>query len=135
MASAFYTSFRNKLLEGVLDLDGHTLMVMLVTSSYTFNAAHDEKNHITNEVSGDGYDAGGAELTTPTITGGTTAVLDGDDMSWDPSTITARGAVIYDDDVAGDPLICYIDFGVNKSSTNAEFLIAWNATGILGLSG
>lgn len=82
-----------------IDWNDGNVKVMLTTSSYTPDQdAHDYKDDVTNEVSGDGYDAGGTALANPTLTytGATNKLkLDADDASWPNSTITARRAVVY----------------------------------------
>src|SRR5690349_21680891 len=92
--NAFVNAFDKK-----IDFNSDTIKCALATSSYTPDQdAHDFFNDITNEVSGTGYTAGGATITSPSITytGGTnTLKLDGDDVSWTTSTITARYAIIY----------------------------------------
>jgi len=60
--------------------------------------------------------------------------LDGNDVSWTPSTtISARYAVVYVDGANGtaDFVIGYVDFGTTESSSNGDFDINWHATGIL----
>lgn len=120
-----------------IDLDSDTIKVALVTSAYTFDQdAHDYFNDITNEVVGTGYTAGGATLGSPTVayTGGTnTLAFDGADVSWATSTLTARGAVVYDatpGTAATRPLLCYVDFGADVSTTAGTFQITWDAAGI-----
>ena len=120
-----------------IDFDSDTIKIMLCTSSYTPDQdAHDYKDDITNEVSGTGYTAGGATLANAavTYTGATNTVkLDADDVTWSSSTITARYAVIYVD--TGTPstsaLIAYIDFGEDISSSSSNFVITFNASGII----
>jgi hypothetical protein len=78
------------------------------------------------------YSAGGGTLTnvTPT-TSGTTALTDFDDLSFTSATITARGALIYNDTAAGDPAVVVLDFGSDKTSTAGTFTIQFptaNAT-------
>ena len=78
-----------------------------------------------NEVSASGsYSAGGGALTnvTPTSTG-TTAFTDFADLSFTSATITAYGAMIYNDSAAGDPSVCILDFGGAKTSTSGTFTI------------
>ncbi len=91
------------------------------------------------EVSGTGYTAGGAALANKTVTQDNTdneGVFDADDVTWSTSTITARGAVLYKDggSAATRYLICYIDFGADKSSEAADFTLQWNAEGILNIN-
>lgn len=140
MASGLYgITFLNALKNDLaLDLDDTTadrFKVMLVTSSYTPDfGTHDFKADVTNEVSGTGYDAGGKSLTSVTLTqSGGTITFDAADVTWASSTITARGAVIYDDSLTDDPLIAYIDFGADKSSSAGDFVLSFNASGIFTL--
>jgi hypothetical protein len=121
-----------------MDWNSDAIKVALTTSSYTPNQdTHDFFNDVTNEVSGTGYTAGGATIANCTLTytaGTNTLKLDGDDVSWTTSTITARYAVVYDSTpgtAATNPLICYIDFGADVVSTAGTFTIAWHADGIV----
>jgi len=113
---------------------------MLVTSTYVPDIdLHDYKDDITNEVTGAGYTAGGAEITTKTVTQDNTddeGVFDGADVTWAASTITARGAVLYKDTTVAttSPVICYFDFVTDKSSSGGDFTIQWNAEGIINLN-
>lgn len=145
MANAIYNSFKSGLMEGGFDLDtaGDTIKVVLVTSSYTPDIdSHTQYSHITNQVVGDGYTAGGATLGSQEVTTDTTddeGVFDAADVTWSSSTITARGAVLYkyvDDGgspAATSPLICYFDFGEDKTSSSGDFTITWNSEGIINL--
>ena len=135
MASGLYgISFLNALKNTLaLDLDSDTIKIMLVTSSYTPDfGAHDFKGDVSNEVSGTNYTAGGNTLGSVTLTQtGGTIKFDAADTSCSSATISdARGAVIYDDTLTDDPLIAYIDFGADFSSSNGTFTIAFNAGGI-----
>lgn len=140
MASGLYAiTFLNALKNDLaVDLDDTTagrFKVMLVTSSYTPDfGTHDFKTDVTNEVTGTGYSAGGESLTSVTLTqSGGTITFDADDVTWASSTITARGAVVYDDSLVNDPLIAYIDFGADKSSSAGDFVLSFNASGIFTL--
>ncbi|MFC9761633.1 hypothetical protein [Rhodococcus jostii] len=124
-----------------IDWDTDTIKVMLCTSSYTPDQdTHQYKSSVTNEVSGTGYTAGGATLVSATITyttGTNTLVLDAADSSWTTSTITARYAIIYDSTPGTDatrPLIAYVDFGADVSTTAGTFTITWDAAGIVTLT-
>ncbi|SNS58470.1 hypothetical protein [Rhodococcoides kyotonense] len=126
-----------------INLASDTLKVMLCTASYTPNRdTHRYKSSVTNEVSGTGYTAGGATLGSVTVTYDATLhrlVLKAADTVWSGSTIAnARYAVIYDSTPSTDatrPLLGYVDFGENLSSTSAPFTIVWDATlGVLYLS-
>lgn len=121
-----------------IDWGSDTLKVALLTSSYTPNQdTHDYWDDVSaNEVTGTGYTAGGATLASVTIgyTSGTNVTkFDAADVSWAASTITARYAVIYDDTpgtAATKPLIAYVDFGTDQSSSAGTFTLTWSANGI-----
>jgi hypothetical protein len=129
-----FISLANKL----VDIDSDTIKTMLTTSTYVPNQDTDDfKNDVTNEVSGTGYSAGGTTLTTPAslYTGGTNVWnFDADDAVWASSTITARNAVIYDSTPGTDatrPLISYVDFGGDNSTSSGTFTVQWAAGGIV----
>lgn len=135
-----YGQFLKEALEGdVTDIGnaGTTVKCALCTSSYTPDQdSHTSWSDITNEASGAGYTAGGATLTNKslTYTSGTNVIkFDADDVTWSSSTITARYAVVYDATPAADAdkkLICYVDFGEDKSSDNGTLQIIWHGDGI-----
>jgi hypothetical protein len=96
----------------------------LYDNSASFTAATTAYTN-TNEVANSGsYSAGGGTLTnvTPT-TSGTTAFTDFADLSFTTATITAYGAMIYNDSASGDPSVCILDFGGAKTSTAGTFTI------------
>jgi hypothetical protein len=120
-----------------IDLDSDSIKVMLCTSTYTPDQdTHQYKSSVTNEVTGTGYTAGGTALSSVavTYTGATNVwAFDAADVSWASSTITARYAVIYDSTPGTDatrPLIAYVDFGSDVSTTAGTFSIVWDSTGI-----
>jgi hypothetical protein len=124
------TSFKQELLEAVHNFKnsgGSTFKLALYTNSASFDASTTAYT-ATNEVSGTGYSAGGGTLTRvdPT-TSGTTAFTDFDDLTFSSATITARGALIYNDTAAGDPSVVVLDFGADKTSTAGDFTIVFPA--------
>ena len=104
---------------------GSTFKLALYDNNASFTAATTAYT-ATDEVSGTGYSAGGGTLTnvTPT-TSGTTAYGDFDDLTFSTATITARGALIYNDTAAGDPSVVVLDFGADKTSTAGDFTIVF----------
>lgn len=141
MASKMYGQFLAKALNKEVDYDSDTIKVMLVSSSYAPNQdSHAYKSDVTGEVSGTGYTAGGQALTGKTLTydgANNVIILDAADTTWANSTLTARYAVIYDDSGATDAakvLLGYVDFGSDQSSTNGNFAITWDATGIFRIT-
>ena len=115
------TSFKKEL-EAEHDFTADTFKIALYTSSATLGATHMAYS-TTNEVSGTGYTAGGATLTTVAPTSsGTTAFVDFNDPSFTSATITARGALIYNSSKSNKAVAVY-DFGSDQSTTNGTFTI------------
>ena len=123
------TSFKQEILQGVHNFtngSGNTFKLALYDNSASFTAATTAYTS-TNEVANSGsYAAGGGTLTnvTPT-TSGTTAFTDFADLSFTSATITAFGALIYNDTAAGNPTVCVLDFGGAKTSTAGTFTIVF----------
>jgi len=123
------TSFKQELLQGVHNFTastGDSFKLALYTNSASFTAATTAYTS-SNEVSASGsYSAGGGALTnvTPT-TSGTTALTDFNDITFTSATITARGALIYNDTAAGDPAVVVLDFGTDKTSTAGDFTVVF----------
>jgi hypothetical protein len=123
------TSFKQELLQGVHNFTtgtGNTFKLALYDNNASFTAATTAYT-ATDEVGNSGsYAAGGGTLTnvTPT-TGGTTAFTDFDDITFTSATITARGALIYNDTAAGDPAVVVLDFGSDKTATAGDFQIVF----------
>jgi len=121
------TSFKVELMRAVHNFTtstGNTFKLALYDNSASFTAATTAYT-ATNEVAASGsYSAGGGALTnvTPTSTS-TTAFTDFADLSFTSATITAYGAMIYNDSAAGDPSVCILDFGGAKTSTAGTFTI------------
>lgn len=144
MASAVYNAFKYRQLGDTsvtpINLKTDTIKLALCSSSYTPDVdAHDFFNDITNEVSSSGtYSAGGATLTVTTSQDNTDdeGVFDATDVSFTSATITARYAIIYKDTgvASTSPLICYIDFGTDQSSSAGTFTITFASEGILNLN-
>jgi len=83
-----------------------------------------------NEVaSGNGYTTGGATLTgyTAALTSGVASV-DWADPVWDPSTISADGAVIYD--TGSGKVAAVLTFPATKSSDGGPFTVQLPASGV-----
>jgi hypothetical protein len=121
------TSFKVELMKAVHDFTtgtGSTFKLALYDNSASFTAATTAYTN-TNEVANSGtYAAGGGTLTNVTPTSsGTTAFTDFADLSFTSATITAFGAMIYNDSAAGNPSVCILDFGGAKTSTAGTFTI------------
>ena len=59
---------------------------------------------------------------TPT-TSSTTAYADFADLTFSTVSITARGAMIFNDSASGDPAVCILDFGSDKTASSGDFTI------------
>jgi hypothetical protein len=145
MASLVYNNFKYRQLGDTsvtpINLKTDTIKLALLSSAYTPEQdAHDFFDDVSaNEVSASGtYSAGGATLTVTTSQDNTDneGVFDATDVSFTSATITARYAVIYKSTgvASTSPLICLIDFGSNKSSTDGTFTITFAAEGIVNLT-
>jgi len=139
MASFLYNSGKVGLLNGTIDLLVDTIKVALVGAAYVANKdSHDFFNDITNEVSGNGYTAGGKVLSNAAISQDSAndrAVFSAGDLVWPVASFTARAAVIYKStgNAATSPLLAYVDFGANRTVTGQDFTIEWHQDGILYL--
>ena len=130
ISQAMCTSFKKELLEAVHNFKnsgGSTSQIALYTSSASLGASTTAYT-TSNEVSGTNYTAKGNTLTRvdPT-TSGTTALTDFADTTWSSATITARGAVIFNDSASGDPSVAVLDVGGDKTSTAGDFTVSFPA--------
>ena len=102
---------------------GDTFKLAMYTNSASFDASTTAYT-ATNEVSGTGYSAGGGTLTrVDPSSSGTTAFTTFSDLTFSTATVTARGALIYNDTASGDPTVIVLDFGADKTSTAGDFTI------------
>lgn len=125
ISQSMCTSFKVDLLAGVQDFDTDVFKVALYTSAATLGASTTAYT-TSGEVVGTGYTAGGNTLTvsvTPTSTG-TTAFISFANTTWVASTITARGALIYNSSKS-NKAVAVLDFGSDKISTDGDFTINW----------
>ena len=127
ISQAMCTSFKQELLVGTHNFtasSGNTFKLALYTSDASLGAGTTAYTS-SNEASGTNYSATGAALTsvTPT-TSGTTAFCDFSDLTFSNVTITARGALIYND-TQSDKAVCVLDFGGDKTATAGDFTITF----------
>lgn len=135
MASGIYNRFKANLMNKVVDLEADTIKVMLLSGGHSFTATHNTIADIqANQISGTGYTSGGATIASGAVTQAATTSWDATDTSWTSATFTADHAVIWDDSVATDDLICSIDFGGSQTVTAGTFTIQWDASGIIDLT-
>ena len=125
------TSFKQELMTATHNFSssgGDQFRLSLYTNSAAFTAATTGYT-ASNEVSNSGsYAAGGGLLVNiQPSTSGTTAFTDFDDLSFTAATISARGALIYNDTAVGNPTVAVLDFGSDKTSTDGTFTIQFPA--------
>lgn len=126
MPSIDYTAFKYGLGRGRFAFQTDTLKCALLTSSHTPSAAHAVlADVVADEVSGTGYTAGGATLSSVAWAAtGTSLALTAADQSWTAATITARYAVIYAAktvDGVDNPLIALLDFEEDRGVVGGTF--------------
>ena len=119
-------TFKQDCLDGAQNLGngGNTLKIALYTSSASLGATTSAYS-TTNEVSGTGYTAGGVTLSSQAVaydSSNNVAYFDAADPSWSSATITARGALIYNN-TKSNASIAVLDFGSDFSSSNGTFQV------------
>ena len=128
ITQAVCNSFKKELLDGVHDFDtgGDSFKLAMYTSQATINAATTSFT-TGNEVSSSGYTSGGKALTQQqTSVASGVAIVDFANLSFTGVTLTARGALIYND-TDGDRAVCALDFGGDKTATAGTFTIQFPA--------
>ena len=144
ITSAICNSFKVEILTATHNFtasSGNTFNLALYTSSATINkstTAYSSTNEISN-TSGSAYSAKGNALTSVTpVLSSDTAVCDFANTSWTSATFTANGCLIFNDSASGDPAVCAIAFGGDKTVTSGTFTIEFPAasagTAIIGIA-
>jgi hypothetical protein len=131
--NAITNSFKEDLLQGTQNFvvgGGDTFKLALYNSSATIGA--DTTSYavgITGQVPDSGqYAAGGGTLVTALVSlSGSTAFVSFDNLSFTGVTLTAAGALIYNDTESGDPSVCVLDFAGDKTATAGTFTIQFPA--------
>jgi hypothetical protein len=127
ISQAMCTSFKKELLEAKHNFTAasNVFKLALYTSSASLGAATTAYT-TSGESSGSGYTAKGEFLTSVTPTSsGTTGFTDFNDLTFSSVSVTARGAMIFNEAASGDPSVCILDFGADKTSTAGDFTITF----------
>ena len=124
ITQAVCNSFKQELLQGLHELDGHTLKLALYTSSATLGPTTTAFS-TTNESSGTNYTSGGATISNVAVSlSGTVAFVDFDDVTFSSATIAdAAGALIYNSS-ASNRAIAVLDFGSTKSVSGGTLTVS-----------
>lgn len=138
ITQAMTTSFKVELMLAVHDfrVSGDTFNLALYTSSATLDAATTAYT-ASNEAVGTGYTAGGGALVNLGVTSSSsTGFTDFSDLTFSNSSITARGALIYNTTPSAlsnagttlvNPSVAVLDFGSDKTSADGDFTISFPA--------
>ena len=118
-------SFKQQLFEGDFDFSSgttQTFKIALYTNDATLDQTTTTYTGTTGEVVATGYTAGGEAITPSLAIDSSTGIayIDFSNASWS-GAFTARGALIYRV-TTGNPAICVLDFGSDKTST-ATFIV------------
>jgi len=127
--NAIANTFKEDILQGVHDFTpstGDTFKLALYDSSASIGA--DTTSYdvgIAGQVGDTGqYVAGGGSLVNALVSVvGSTAFVDFNDLSFTGVTLTARGALIYNDTEAGKNAVAVLDFGGDKTATAGTFTV------------
>ena len=130
MANVIPTSFKSELLSGTHNFasGGNSFKIALYTD-ITGLSASTTAFTTTNEVSttGTNYSSGGNALDSQAVsTGGTTAFVDFADETFSSVTLSATGAMIYND-TNSDKICVVLDFGGTKTATTGDFVVQFPA--------
>jgi len=134
---ALYNEFKEELLLGNIDMDGHTFKMILVTG-YTPNIdSHNGYSDVSaQEESGTGYTATGVTLSNKAVTKDTTndrAKFDADDVTWTGLNVgTPSHSILYDDTHASDCLVAYWE--VTTPTNGGNYTLQFGANGIILLT-
>ena len=134
ITSAICNSFKVEILTATHNFtasSGNTIKCALYSANDATlsksTTAYSSTNEIAN-TSGSSYSAKGKALTSVTpVLDSDTAVCDFANISWTSATFTANGCLIFNDDATGDPSVCTIAFGGDKTVTSGTFTIEFPA--------
>jgi len=130
ITQAVCNSFKKEVLEGIHDFEsgGDAFKLALYSSAANLSAATTVYSS-TNEVTGTGgsYSLGGGTLASQqTSLDGNTAIVNFANLSFTGVTLTARGALLYND-TESDKAVAVLDFGADKTATSGTFTIQFPA--------
>jgi hypothetical protein len=130
--NAICNSFKKQLLEATHNFSnpgGNTFKLSMYTNSAALGKSTTSFT-TSGQVSSPsgGYSSGGKALVNVgTSIATNTAITDFADLSFVGVTLTARGALIYNDTASNDPAVAVLDFGGDKTATAGTFTIQFPA--------
>jgi hypothetical protein len=129
ITQTFCSSYRLEQLQGTHAVGTDTFKMALYTSAASLGA--DTTAYSTSgEASGSGYSAGGKTLVASTgypqlvtlAANDIRAAMQFDSLTWASSTITARGALIYNASKS-NKAVCVLSFGIDQASDGSDFTV------------
>jgi len=130
ITSAICNTFKTQILTGVHNFTngGNQFKLALYTDQANLSKSTTQYITTAEVANGNGYTTEGIVLTnvTPALSGDT-ACCDFADVSFTSASFTANGCLIYNETVAGDPAVCAVAFGGNKTVSSGTFTIQFPA--------
>jgi len=128
--NAIANSFKGQILRAIHNFTagtGNTFKLAMYQTDATLGASTTSYTS-SQEVSSAGYTAGGKALVNSgVLVTGAVAFTNFSNVSFTGVTLTAQGALIYNDTAAGDPAVCVLDFGGPKTATAGTFTVQFPA--------
>jgi hypothetical protein len=119
VSAKLYPAFQKSLMNKEIDLDSDVIKAVLLSSAYTFSAAHQYKSSLTNELATlGGYTVGGVTVGSPVLSlAAQVATFDAADITWTADATgfgPARYCVLYDSTPATDANPVYLGYNDEK---------------------
>ena len=130
--NAICNSFKKELMQathnfGTTSATGNKFKLAMYLTSATLGASTTSFTS-DGQVSSSGYTSGGKALVNSgTKVSSAVAITNFSNVSFTGVTLSARGALIYNDTAAGDPAVCVLDFGGTKTATAGTFTVQFPA--------
>jgi hypothetical protein len=136
MASFVYDSAKEYIADGSIDLKDHSFKVMLLSASHTPSKSGDsvKADVVAEEISGDGYTAGGGALATTFSRAAAVVKFDAPDPVFIALVPDWRYAVVYDDTHASDALVALLDPLALQEPGGINIRLNFDAAGIVTLT-
>jgi hypothetical protein len=131
ISQALCNSYKQEILSGI-HLAAHEYKIALYTNAAALSKATTAYSVTDEAPATGGYTAGGKVLTgfTTGLINDTAYVDFTADPSWGPgATITARGALIYNNTLAGKNAVAVLDFGSDYSCSNGLYTVTFPVAG------
>jgi hypothetical protein len=124
ITQAMCDTFKVQILNGQQNFSANTYKIALYTSAATLSNSTSQYTSSGEVAPGGGYTTGGNDLTVSTLptSTGNVAFLSFANSSWSNATITAAGALIYNNSFS-NAAVAALSFGGDKTSTSGTFTV------------